>query len=202
MEAWLVLGVGKVTVMIVVKNFFRRWFSTAAPLPLRETTQALAERGVAEAQFNLGLSYASGKDKALGAEPDYAQAEHWYLKAAGQNHALAQFNLGVMHANGQGLPRDRAKSLMWIQRAADLGDAAAQYRLGCSHQRDIRDGLPENAAESRLNAYKWLRLAADQGYLGAETACETVNMEMSCEDVVEGVRRVTAFNNLRSGQKS
>ena len=158
----------------------------------------MAERGVAEAQFSLGLIYANGK----GAAPDYAQAEHWYLKAAGQNHALAQFNLGIMHANGQGVPRDRAKSLMWIQKAADLGDAGAQYRLGLSHQRDIRDGLPENASESRLNAYKWFRLAADQGYHGAETACELVNLNMSREDVVEGGRRVAAFNQASPLQNS
>ncbi len=150
----------------------------------------MAERGVADAQFSLGLSYAN--DKA--ASPNYAQAEHWYLKAAGQNHALAQFNLGMMHANGQGMPRDRAKSLVWIQKAADLGDSGAQYRLGLSHQRDIRDGLPENATESRLNAYKWLRLAADQGYHDAEAACEMVNLGMSREDVVEGGRRVATFN--------
>ena len=67
----------------------------------------MAERGVAEAQFSLGLSHASGKGAAL----DYAQAEHWYLKAADQNHALAQFNLGIMYANGQGTPCDRAKYL-------------------------------------------------------------------------------------------
>lgn len=150
----------------------------------------MAERGVAEAQFSLGLIYANAK----GAVPDYAQAEHWYLKAAEQNHALAQFNLGIMHAHGQGVPRDRAKSLMWIQKAADLGDAGAQYHLGLSHQRAAQDGSPENASESRLNACKWFRLAADQGYRGAETACELVNLNLSREDVLEAGRRVAAFN--------
>ncbi len=175
---------------IVEKNFIRRWFSLAGPKPVRETTQAMAERGVAEAQFKLGVSYAHGRVSA----PDYAQAEHWYLKAAAQNHALAHFNLGMMHANGQGIPRDPAKSLVWIQKAADLGDAGAQYRLGLSHQREIRDGLPENVVESKLNAYKWLRLAANQGYQAAEPACEQVNLQMSCEDVQEGDRRVAAFS--------
>ena len=88
------------------KNFFRRWFSVAAPAPVPETIDAQAERGVADAQFSLGLRHANGK----GAAQDYAQAEHWYRKAAGQNHALAQFNLGIMHANGQGVPADPIKS--------------------------------------------------------------------------------------------
>lgn len=172
------------------KNIIRRWFRFLAPSPARETTRAMAERGVAEAQFNLGVSFTHGGTK----DPDYAQAEHWYLKAAAQNHALAHFNLGMMHANGQGMPRDRAKSLVWIQKAADLGDAGAQYNLGITHQRAIRDGLPEDAAESRRNAYKWLRLAANQGYHDAESACEQVNLNMTREEVMEGGRRVAAFN--------
>ena len=150
----------------------------------------MAERGVAEAQFNLGLSYSSNK----GAAPDYALAEHWYLKAANQNHALAQFNLGIMQANGQGMPADHAKSLVWIQKSAALGDAGAQYRLGILHQRAIRDGLPENATTARIQAYKWLRLAADQDYREAEANCEIVNLSMTREDVMEGRRLVTAFH--------
>ena len=175
---------------IVEKSIFRRWFSVAAPSPVQETTEAMAGRGVAEAQFKLGLKYATGKGAAL----DYAQAEHWYLKAAAQNHALAQFNLGMMHANGQGMPRDPAESLIWIQRAADLGDAGAQYRLGIKYQRAIRDGLPEHASQARIDAYQWLRLAADQGYPEAESICEMVNLDMTREDVLEGRRRVTVFN--------
>jgi TPR repeat protein len=182
----------------VEKSLFRRWFRFAAPAPVQETTRSQAERGVAEAQFSLGLSYAHG----AGGAPDYAQAERWYLKAASQDHALAQFNLGMMHANGQGVPRDRAQSLMWIQKAADLGDAGAQYALGVSHQRAVRDGLPENAAESRRDAYKWLRLAANQGYHAADLACEQVNLDMTREEVQEAGRRVVAFNdaNLRQNQ--
>lgn len=162
----------------------------AGPSPVQETAEALAQRGVADAQFSLGVRYANGQ----GTAQNYALAEHWYRKAAAQNHALAQFNLGMMHARGQGVPRDQTQSLWWIQKAADLGDAGAQYNLGLSHQRAIRDGRPENAAQSRIDAYKWLRLAADQSYKDAETACELLNLDMSREDVVEGRRRVSTFN--------
>jgi TPR repeat protein len=176
------------------KSRFLRWFGTAAPSPVPESTEAMAQRGVADAQFSLGVRYANGNGDGNGVAPDYALAEHWYLKAAAQNHALAQFNLGVMHAKGQGVPRDRAKSLGWIQKAADLGDAGAQYSLGLSHQRAIRDGLPANATESGIAAYQWLRLAADQNYKGAEIACEMVSLNLTHEDVQEAGRRVTAFN--------
>ena len=150
----------------------------------------MAERGDAEAQFNLGLKFANAE----GASPDYAQAEHWYLKAADQNHALAHFNLGMMHANGQGMPCDRAKSLVWIQKAADLGDAGAQYNLGVTHQRAVLNRASPNAARSRIDAYIWFRLAADQGYRGADSACNVVNLHMTRADVLEGGRRIAAFH--------
>jgi len=149
----------------------------------------MAQRGVAEAQFSLGVRYANAK----GAAQDYAQAEHWYLKAAEQDHALAHFNLGMMHANGQGMPSDRVKSLTWIQKAAHLGDAGAQYSLGVTHQRAVLEGLSENASQSRVAAYQWFSLAAAQGYKGGETACEMVSLDMTQEDVIEGRRRIAMF---------
>lgn len=100
----------------------------------------------------------------------------------------------MMYASGQGMPSDRAKSLEWIQKAADLGDAGAQYRLGAAHHRAILGGSPENVSQSWINAYKWFRLAAAQGYQGAETACEVVNLNLTREDVMEAGRRIAAFS--------
>jgi TPR repeat protein len=170
--------------------------NSLATSPIRETTESMAQRGDAAAQFSLGLKFASGS----GALQDYGQAAHWYLKAADQSHSLAQFNLGIMYANGQGMPRDPARSLVWIQRAADLGDAGAQYNLGVTHHRASLSGLPEDAAGSRIDAYKWLRLAAAQGYQGSETACDVVNLHMTREDVAEGGRRIAAFNAGKADQ--
>ena len=45
------------------------------------------------AQYNLGLAYINGK----GAPQDDSKAVKWFLKAAYQGVAIAQYNLGVMH---------------------------------------------------------------------------------------------------------
>jgi len=37
---------------------------------------------------------------------DYKEAVKWYLKAAEQGYALAQFNLGNMYYNGDGVLQD------------------------------------------------------------------------------------------------
>src|SRR5436305_14233433 len=62
----------------------------------------VAQRGDANAQFNIGLLYAAGK----GVKQDYRQAAEWYRKAAEQGVGAAEYNLGVMYANGDGVTRD------------------------------------------------------------------------------------------------
>ena len=168
--------------------FFRRWFRHA-PSRVQETLDGRAERGDADAQFGLGFKWANG----IGSSPDYEQAAHWYLKAAEQSHALAQFNLGTMYAQGQGMPADKEKSVMWIDRAARLGDAAAQHALGIICLRASLERMPENASESKIEAYKWLQLAAAQGYLDSDRAAGAVTQQMTFEDVADGNRRVAAF---------
>jgi TPR repeat protein len=180
--------------MSMDKLFFRRLFSRPQKLAV-ETTETRAGHGDAEAQFSLGVKFARD-----GAAQDYAQAAEWYLKAADQSHSLAQFNLGIMYASGQGVPRDEAKSRVWMQKAADLGDAGAQYNIGMKHHRASLDGLPEAAPESRIQAYKWLQLSAAQGYRGSEAAWAFVALAMTREDVADGGRRIAAFVPVQAKQ--
>jgi len=49
---------------------------------------------------------------------------------AEQGDANAQFNLGVMYANGRGVPQDDAAAVRWFRLAADQGNAGAQHNLG------------------------------------------------------------------------
>ena len=56
-----------------------------------EEVKAKAEAGDAESQVELGLRY----DKGEGVVKDHAEAAKWYRKAAEQNYAEAQYNLGI-----------------------------------------------------------------------------------------------------------
>jgi hypothetical protein len=164
---------------------------TFSPPPVSDPEMAppKTDYGDAEAQFNLGLKFATDK----GAAQDYRQAAEWYHKAAEQNHCLAQFNLGVMYARGQGVARDAAQSAMWFGKAAQLGDAGAQFCLGDRCQRASFEQAPAEALESRIEAYKWYRLAAVQGYKDSEKAWTTLILNMTRADVVAGNQRVAAF---------
>jgi uncharacterized protein len=170
------------------KPWYRRAFSHS-PTPDLDTARAKADGGDPEAQFGLGLKYSSGP---AGAE-DYPQAALWYRKAADQSHALAQFNLAVMYSKGQGMPQDNAQALHWFGKAARQGDAAAQFHLGITHHRASFRGIPNEASESKIEAYKWFQLAAAQGYKGSATAGETMSLSMTREEVADGDRRAASW---------
>jgi uncharacterized protein len=148
-----------------------------------------ADHGDVDAQFSLGLHYVTAEGQAL----DLLEAARWYRKAADQDHALAQYNLGVMFARGQGVARDDAAAAGWSRKAAEGGDAGGQYDLGMRCHRASADPLLCGAGESRIEAYKWFHLAADQGYRDSLTACQRVVAKMSRAEVDEGNRRAALF---------
>jgi len=77
----------------------------------------LAEKGDAQAQYNLGVMY----EKGFGVPQDYAEAIKWYRKAEAQGFALAQYNLGVMYEKGFGVPQDYAEAIKWYRKAEAQG---------------------------------------------------------------------------------
>ena len=115
--------------------------------------QRLAEKGSANAQFNLGAMYDNGD----GVPENDAEAANWYHQAAGQGHVNAQFNLGVMYANGEGVAENAVEAASWYRKAADQGDYRAQYNLGVLYANG--EGVPQSSSES----YVWLNIAAMAG---------------------------------------
>jgi hypothetical protein len=86
----------------------------------------------------------------------------WYRKAASQNLAAAQYNLGVLLGGGGPLPRDFREAFKWFLRAAEQGHVAAQYNLGVMYANGR--GVAQDSAE----AAKWYRRAAQQGNASAQ----------------------------------
>ena len=112
-----------------------------------------AERGDANAQFDLALRYADGD----GVEQDQSKAVHWYQKAAEQGHAKAQFNLAVRYENGNGVERDQTKAVRWYLKAAQQGHSGAQFNLAVCY----KDG--DGVQEDQWKASHWFHMAAEQG---------------------------------------
>ena len=84
----------------------------------------LAEAGMAEAQFNLGLMHFSGK----GVERNYEKAIDWYRAAADQGIGEAQFNLGNMYEKGLGVEPDDVQAHFWFNLAREFRFPGAKKR--------------------------------------------------------------------------
>ena len=112
----------------------------------------LAEQGVAEAQFLLGVMY----DKGQGVPQDYAEAVGWYRKAAEQGYAKAQYNLGVMYGNGEGVPQDEAQAYMWFKLASSTFPPGENRNIAVkSHDTVAKMMTPAQIAEAQKLAREW-----------------------------------------------
>ena len=78
-------------------------------------------------------------------------------KAADQGIAQAQFNLGNMYKNGQGVAQDYSAAMKWYRMAADQGDADAQYYIEDIYKNGY--GMAQNI----LIAKEWYQKASNRG---------------------------------------
>ena len=98
---------------------------------------------------------------------DYVTALRILRPLADHGGPNAENALGVIYANGQGVPQDYAAAMKWYRKAANQGLAVAQANLGLMY--DLGQGVPQDYAA----AVKWYLRAAKQGntyaqvYLGA-----------------------------------
>jgi TPR repeat protein len=82
-------------------------------------------------------------------------AVKWYRKSAEQNQAAAQYELGNLYLNGEGIKRDHAAAAKWFRKAAAQDHAGAMNNLGY-----LTSGTPEAA--------EWYRKAAEKGLAKAQ----------------------------------
>ncbi len=127
----------------------------------RDIWLPLAEGGDEVAQYSLGKLLEKGGGEI---KRDYPLAADWYRKSAAQGIAAAQNNLGLMFAEGRGVPLDTGRAAqLWI--AAGHNDhSIAQYNLALAYFRG--DGVQKDKSEAEL----WFRRAADLGLPNAQYA--------------------------------
>lgn len=155
---------------------------TAAELD-QKSLEALtieARAGDVASECKLAAAYMEGN----GVRQDYTEEVKWLRKAADQNNAWAQYNLGICYGKGDGVVRDYVEAVKWWRKAAQQNDAYAEYALGNSYNRG--NGVPLDQAE----AAKWWRRAAEQNHAGAQQNLSTAynNGEGAAKDFVEAYK--------------
>ena len=76
--------------------------------------------------------------------------------AAEQGDAQAQFALGTMYRDGQGVVQDYTQALLWWRKAAELGVIDAQLALGNIHAGGT------GVARDHVQAYMWFHIVTQQ----------------------------------------
>jgi TPR repeat protein len=133
----------------------------------------LADKGDADAQFNLGQAYRLGR----GVPADLRIAQSWFQKAAAKGHEQAQGNLGlILYEGGK-----RREALPWIKKAADRGDPRAQYVLGI----ELTNG--DLIAKDWPRAYAMMTRAAAQGLPAAARSLTQMEQFVPADQRQKGI---------------
>lgn len=112
--------------------------------------------------------------------------------AAASGSASAQYHLGLIHARGDGRPRDLAAAARWFQRAAEHGHGHSQFILG--HMYATGDGVDID----RSRAHMWYSAAAANGWWKAREAREKlVDAGMTPAEITEAGRLLRAWQESR-----
>ena len=141
--------------------------------------RALAEAGIADAQFRLGQIYYKGS----GVPQDYSEALHWFGQAAEQGYPAAQTNLGAMYYYGYGAPKDFKEAEFWFRKSAEQGFPAGHNHLGQLYFEG------QGVDRYLVKAHTHLNIACALGYrLGCKNR-DTVSTIMTPADISEAQRR-------------
>jgi uncharacterized protein len=138
----------------------------------------LAEKGDADASFNLGQAYRLGR----GVPINLAAAKIWFERAANKGHIDAQSTLGLMlFENG-----DRAGGIKWLKIAADRGEPRALLVYGTA----LFNG--DAVKQDRVLGYALVSRAAAQGLAPAQETLAQLDTLMPLAERKKGLSMAIA----------
>ena len=114
---------------------------------------------------------------------DYSTAFNIWLSLAEQENVSAQFNIGLMYKQGQGILKNFSEAAYWFQMAAKQGDPQAQLELASLYQ--MGRGILENPTY----AYMWHAIGKANGgnsplnmssYVSKEERAQALRLAKKC----------------------
>jgi cell division septation protein DedD len=148
----------------------------------------LADKGDADAAFNLGQAYRLGKGVPL----DLAQAQNWLERAARKGHVDAAATLGLLLFQ----TGNRLAAMRWLKAAAQAGEPRAMLMVGTAMYNG--DGVPEDP----VTAYAYVSRAAAQGLAPAKATLADMDQIMPLEQRQKGVALAKAMATGKAVPKS
>ena len=137
------------------------------------TWRPLAEKGDADAAFNLGQAYRLGR----GVPTNLGAAQTWFERAANKGHVDAQATLGLLLFQNGSQP----EGLKWLKAAAEQGEARALLVYGTA----LFNG--DNVTQDPILGYAYISRAAAQGLAPAKETLAQLDKLLSLEDRKKGL---------------
>ena len=148
----------------------------------------LAEKGDADAEFNLAQAYRLGR----GVPTNLAAAKTWFERAASQGHVDAETTLGLLlFQNG-----DQAEGLKWLKKAADQGEPRALLVYGTA----LVNG--DSVTQDPVLGYALVSRAAAQGLQPAKDTLEQLDQILPIADRKRGTAIAHDLAKAAPGPKS
>jgi len=129
--------------------------------------------------FFPGLVYASDFQEGLTAihETNYEKALEILMPLAEHGHPAAQYNIGVMHEWGNGVPKNNFSALKWYKLAAEHSHQDAQNNLGAMYSKG------EGTDQDFVEALKWFIISSKNGSEGGQKNIRIVEKRMTYEQI-------------------
>ena len=128
---------------------------------------------------------AAGAGRARAAKRgDYSAALAELQPLAEQGDAASQYNLGEMHARGDGVPQNFVEARHWLYRAAMQHNVLAQFELASLYEKG------RGVAADLTQAFMWYQVAANNGHEEAAERLEIVQQNMSSRQLEAALERV------------
>lgn len=132
-------------------------------------------------QSSSGTVQAASPSKAQSLNPEETR------KLAEQGDSEAQFMLGTLYRNGDGVLQDDNKAIEWFQRAADQGHPLALRALGSAYWGGR--GVEQNYSR----AYFWYELALAMGDQESKSKLEGLATQMTQRQVADARQQAEAW---------
>jgi TPR repeat protein len=172
----------------------------------KSSPEYLATAGDPQSQYFLGVLYRNGDE---GYEMNAEKSAYWFSQAAEKGNIAAQYQLGLLYLNGEGVEKDLQKGKLLLVQAAESGNVNAQYNLAVMYL----EGL--EVEQDKEYAIFWLQKAASQGHQIAIKALdsiiekqtettENINSQRAAELyqlIITEQKRRESTNNINSSNK-
>lgn len=141
-----------------------------------------ADKKSLDAQLNLGWIYGHTEGYL-----DAAKSATYYGMAAAQGNPDAQYFLGLMYLNGEGIKKEPVKAAEWLKKSALQNKTEAQTALGDLYE------TGQGVKADKVEALKWYLIALKNGDGAADLYIESIKPGMKASQIKDAEARAAAF---------